>query len=218
MRNKSVGAALVGASLFVISSAAYASIPASDGSIQGCYAKSDGLTGGLHSKGDLRVIDSGACRSYETPLSWNQRGVPGPTGPIGPAGPTGPPGPAGPGSQAPVYYAARPFSFDGFETLPASRRYTVVLSKSLPAGSYLVQADAMFSAETEGGVDCQLRSGDAFQVGYGYVIPATAPNTTVSIIWAISHASGAVDLACRTSNGMGIATATILATQVASVS
>ena len=45
---------------------AYATIPGSSGTINGCYEKRTGI---------LRVIDSDAgakCTSYETPISWNQ--------------------------------------------------------------------------------------------------------------------------------------------------
>ena len=43
--------------------------------------------------GRLRAVAApAACRSSETPISWNQQG---PTGPAGPAGPAGPPGPKG---------------------------------------------------------------------------------------------------------------------------
>jgi hypothetical protein len=58
----------------------YASIPDSNGLIHGCYANRGG---------GLRVIDTGAgenCHaSKETPLSWNQSGLPGATGPTGPS-------------------------------------------------------------------------------------------------------------------------------------
>lgn len=82
-------------------SVAYAAIPGPDGSIKGCYAKTNGIVLGIpHSKGDLRVVDSAEpCRAYEAAVAWNQAGIKGdigPIGPSGPAGPTGPPGPSGP--------------------------------------------------------------------------------------------------------------------------
>jgi hypothetical protein len=50
--------------------------------------------------GLVRVVDDGACRRMETPLTWNKRGVRGPRGYAGAQGPAGPaggePGPAGP--------------------------------------------------------------------------------------------------------------------------
>ena len=84
---------------------ALATIPATGGTISGCYEKKTGI---------LRVIDAEAgktCLSFETPISWNQKGpkgdqgiaglagpagAPGPTGEAGPQGPKGDTGPAGP--------------------------------------------------------------------------------------------------------------------------
>jgi hypothetical protein len=59
---------------------AYATIPDGQGVIHACYKAN---------KGDLRVVDDGACASGEVPLVWNQ------TGPQGPPGAQGPEGPAG---------------------------------------------------------------------------------------------------------------------------
>jgi hypothetical protein len=52
--------------LALVAGVAYAAIPASDGTISGCYEKRTGL---------LRVIDKEAgktCLSFENPISWNQ--------------------------------------------------------------------------------------------------------------------------------------------------
>jgi hypothetical protein len=75
----------------------YAAIPGADGQIKACYANTNGLLLGIpHSKGDLRVVDEGeACRSYETTLKWNQKGIKGDTGATGAAGSLGPVGPVG---------------------------------------------------------------------------------------------------------------------------
>src|SRR3954451_11613767 len=71
---------------------AVASIPAGDGTINGCYA-----TNGL--KGALRVVDSPSdCTRFETAISWNQKGqqgVPGIQGEPGQKGDKGDTGPAG---------------------------------------------------------------------------------------------------------------------------
>jgi hypothetical protein len=94
---------------------ALATIPGSNGVINGCYEKRTGL---------LRVIDTEAgktCTQYETPIRWNQegpkgetgaqgppgakgdKGEPGAAGPAGPQGDTGPQGPQGePGPQGEV--------------------------------------------------------------------------------------------------------------------
>jgi len=82
---------------------AWATIPASNGVINGCYQKIDGV---------LRIVDAAdACRASELPTSWNQtgqQGVQGPTGPkgdqgekgaTGATGPSGPKGDTGPAGQ-----------------------------------------------------------------------------------------------------------------------
>ncbi|MFI5730659.1 collagen-like protein [Kribbella sp. NPDC051587] len=58
--------------------------------VSACVGKLTGL---------VRVIDPAkkqTCTSLERPMSWNQRGVPGPAGAVGPAGPAGAQGPQGP--------------------------------------------------------------------------------------------------------------------------
>jgi hypothetical protein len=73
------------------SSAAYAAIPSTDGSIKGCYATTDDLLLGIpHSKGDTRIVDAAeACRPYERAISWNQAGTPGLPGANGTNGTNG---------------------------------------------------------------------------------------------------------------------------------
>lgn len=69
--------------LFAIgSTVALASIPASDGLITGCYAKTSG---------DLRVIDASgsSCKGNEIKLEWNQQGPQGDQGEQGPPGLSG---------------------------------------------------------------------------------------------------------------------------------
>jgi type VI secretion system secreted protein Hcp len=73
---------------------AIAAIPASDGTIHGCYsttATSPTLPG------ELRIVDEGVnCAATEQTLTFNQRG---PTGPAGPPGEPGPPGDSGSGTD-----------------------------------------------------------------------------------------------------------------------
>lgn len=108
LRRPAVATALgLTAIVAVLVGVASAAIPAADGTIKACYARTNGLLLGIpHSKGDLRIVDENeACRSYETAIGWNQRGTQGPQGPAGAAGPRGPmgdTGPAGPvGVQGP---------------------------------------------------------------------------------------------------------------------
>ena len=87
-----------GAIVVVSVGVAYAAIPhSSTGVISGCYGKTTGI---------LRVIDAQAgkhCLSFETPISWNQKGLkgdngdPGAPGLAGLAGASGPAGATGPG-------------------------------------------------------------------------------------------------------------------------
>ena len=61
-------------------------IPGADGEIDGCYGNN----------GSLRVVPDGeSCRSAETALAWNQKGVQGDPGPQGEKGDKGDPGPQG---------------------------------------------------------------------------------------------------------------------------
>src|SRR2546428_13450497 len=63
-------------------------IPDPSGLIHGCY---DNATGAMRV-----VVSATSCSPTETPLSWNQTGVPGAPGPIGLPGVAGPGGAAGP--------------------------------------------------------------------------------------------------------------------------
>jgi hypothetical protein len=148
-----VVALAVGGAVFGIATAVQASIPDASGVIHGCYGKP-----GTPQKGELRVIDTGtgeACRYYENPLSWNQRGVTGPTGARGQTGPTGPKGFTGPtgssgatGATGPSgsshgYSASAttfvPLTFCVPSTFPCYTTFDqVVAVSSLPAGNYLV--------------------------------------------------------------------------------
>lgn len=96
-RNRVVGFAMLVA-IVVAGGVAYASIPASNGTLHGCYR-----TAGGDNQGQLRIVENASnCRNNETPLTFNQQGVAGPagptgaTGPTGAAGATGATGPAGP--------------------------------------------------------------------------------------------------------------------------
>lgn len=73
----------------------YASIPAPNGTINGCYKTNN------PGQGALIVIDSNsACPNGTTSLNWNQTGPQGPAGPTGATGATGPQGPQGPAGMA----------------------------------------------------------------------------------------------------------------------
>jgi Collagen triple helix repeat (20 copies) len=99
-------ALIVGLSLGLVSSIAYASIPAPGGLISGCVSTAQ--VQGQHALTLLDTAQSTVCQAGQTLINWNQTGPVGPQGPkgdlgatgaqgpIGPAGPSGPAGPAGP--------------------------------------------------------------------------------------------------------------------------
>ena len=73
--------------LFAMGGLAMAAIPASNGTIKGCYKKN---------KGTLRVVsDKKKCKKSERTLTWNQRGATGQAGSQGTQGPAGDTGAAG---------------------------------------------------------------------------------------------------------------------------
>jgi type VI secretion system Hcp family effector len=72
---------------------AIAAIPASDGTIHGCYSTTATPP---TLAGQLRIVDEGVnCAATEQTLTFNQQG---PAGPSGPQGDPGPPGDSGSGS------------------------------------------------------------------------------------------------------------------------
>jgi Collagen triple helix repeat (20 copies) len=99
-RHRVATAVVVAVAALAVGGIAYATIPAADGTISGCY---DTKTGAL------RVYDTGStkipgCSSKEAALTWSQTGPQGPTGargatgaqgPTGAQGATGPQGPTG---------------------------------------------------------------------------------------------------------------------------
>src|ERR1700690_1291776 len=85
MRKRDLIAATAGAlaATALAGGVAWAAIPGSDGTIQGCYGKVGGL---------LRVIDPSKgerCLGAEVPISWNQKGSKGDPGVKGDSGAKG---------------------------------------------------------------------------------------------------------------------------------
>jgi hypothetical protein len=126
---------LASASAALMGGAIYASIPAPDGVITGCYKKSGGA---------LRVIDTardGCDRNIEQAISWNQVGPQGPQGPVGPQGPpgptglTGPMGPTGPAGPAGVGSSRANFIGRLSGAFPTDGQFRVVLEKTVGAGN-----------------------------------------------------------------------------------
>lgn len=87
MKGRNLIAAAIGAMVVaaVAGGVAWATIPDAGGIIHTCYSQATGT---------WRPIDypTAKCKSGETQLDFNQKGVKGDTGPQGPAGTSGPPG------------------------------------------------------------------------------------------------------------------------------
>jgi hypothetical protein len=113
-----------------------------------------------HNTGTARIVTSRTkCRHGERRLSWNSVG---PAGSAGPGGATGSAGSEGkPGANGAVAdYAA---SYNG--AIPISPlKENVVLTKTIPPGSYLISAKTIAAAEGYGGV-AQLNCGLTISVG-----------------------------------------------------
>lgn len=86
MRTKGLVTGLAGGAvgLLVAGSVAWTAIPSHDGVIRGCYTKLGGV---------VRLVDpargQGCHPSLEVPISWSQKGAPGPQGPAGADGSDG---------------------------------------------------------------------------------------------------------------------------------
>lgn len=179
--------------VLVLGIIAYASIPDANGVIHGCYKKSGGT---------LRVIDDATsqCDSRaETAIQWSQ------TGPQGPQGPTGPQGPAG-------YSLATSATSEGV-TLPP-RQFTQIQSKDLPAGNWVISANAIIAYDGATAVpnlfltSCELRSGSTV-VGYASdwgsesAIQLVAKTLPLNGIATLSE-PGTVSVWCYATLGEGI--------------
>jgi hypothetical protein len=201
--------------LILLVTIAYASIPGSDGVFYGCYKKSGG---------SLRVIDRSVtnCSKDETLISWNQTGPEGPQGPVGPQGPQGEPGPAGPqgiegpagpaGPQGPSGITSATFAFLTVSSAGITDTMTQVLSKPLPAGNWVVIANAGISNNPEtvheeiksGG--CELRDGTVTigRGGWGGFISedwGLSNNVSLNGGTAFPEGGGVVSLWCYASGG-----------------
>jgi hypothetical protein len=136
---KVAGVGVLALSMVTIGSVASAAGP--EPLINGCVGKLTGL---------LRVIDparSQTCSKLETPISWSQRGVPGPVGPTGATGPAGPVGPQGPAGGDALW--ARVQTRDAEDHAYAA----TLVSKSRVVGMTLNQADFTYRIQFDRPVD-----------------------------------------------------------------
>ncbi|HMQ03597.1 MAG TPA: collagen-like protein [Pyrinomonadaceae bacterium] len=120
--------------------------------------------------GQLRLLTPpDTCKNSEAQVNWGIQGPPGPagetgaTGSTGSTGATGQTGATGPGGTSQVFYA-RDHTFYG--ALGDAR--LTVLSKSVPAGSYVIHAKVYLgtlSLSEFHYANCELSTGDVASVG-----------------------------------------------------
>lgn len=242
-----VGASIALAGALVATGAvlvASAEIPSSsDGVIHGCYQR----PGLLANPGALRVVDTEAgqrCRSNETALSWRQIGETGPAGPAGPQGPAGaagpqgeegpagppgaqgepgPAGPPGPAATTDVHFVSLPNALDHSSPALNSDQGHVqtILSKSLPAGQYLLEAKVTVLSDFPDGdalIECRLpgASDNAHLSARDFV----RHTDHMSITSAVTGEGGPVELVCESRNldpSVSVVAASLLATEVDSI-
>jgi type VI secretion system secreted protein Hcp len=151
---------------------AYASIPASDGTISACVGPA---------LGSVRIIDSGAsCSKLETPVHWNQKGPKGDTGATGVTGAKGDTGAAGTtGAQGPQGPAG-PAGSSGSGGASAA---PIIGGEALAGGT----ADAYLKLEDSSG----LIPGDSTAPGYESQIDVKAFSFGVSNTGTGSASGGA---------------------------
>jgi hypothetical protein len=93
----------------------------------------------------------------------------------------------------------------------------VVLSKTVPAGSYVAEArlHALQFSDVNNNVQCTLPG----SAGYTQLRPAsdTGRDQDISITSAFEHAGGSVELRCTAESRIEVAAATLLLTTVDSV-
>jgi len=206
-----IASAVVLLSVLIGAVAMHATIPAANGVISACYEK----TGG-----NLRIIDEAdSCKSNQTFISWNQVGPPGPIGPAGPKGDTGPTGPQGPkgdsgvagpagprGPAGPAGISAATFAPFSSVSVNIEKDYARVASKTLPVGSWAIQANAiLYDSTFQGDVfatDCQLRKNGTDVIGAAVDYRGRAGNGNAATLPInggvfVDSGSATVDVWCR---------------------
>ena len=184
----------------------------------------------VRSGGAIRIVgDPGVCNPAETPLTWNQQGVPGERGPQGPQGEEGPPGTT----------ATSHVFFNGFSIgigtggqgvlLGFRNELTPVLTLQLPAGAYTVDARLDFTFSTTRDASAQIHCSLPGNAGTFFFLDSSerpgklqsSASTQREITTAINHPGGALTLTCSASSfesvGTTVQNATLLATPVGAI-
>jgi hypothetical protein len=140
--------------------------------IHACVKKTSGVT---------RIVGAKTkCKRSEQRLSWNTAG---PKGAAGAPGPPGSPGTAGATGAAGAAGAVAGFVASELQVEPVEERPTVIVSKLLPPGSYVVSAKSELAASSKAAETAEVECGM-------FDAPGTTPPVTGSTldlaIWAAS--------------------------------
>jgi hypothetical protein len=164
------------------------------GSITGKQIRNGSLTGAKIKNGSLGVSD--LSRTAVASLR-GAAGAKGDTGAAGQPGAQGPPGPPG----APGIVTPQTDSL-GNKNLPANST-TTVLTKAVPAGTYVVIAKLNMFATTTDTVSCDIEAGNV-DVDQARWEPAAANMTNPLTMQAVTAASPAepLEIVCGTAAGV----------------
>lgn len=204
-----LAAAAASAAALAVAGVAFGAIPGTGGVISACYDNQIGLARIYDAQGSTPK----ACGRNETAISWNQQGPKGDkgdTGPQGPAGPTGatgaagPAGPAGPagaaGPAGPAGPAGTSLAYSGSRGEVAVAGQTTIISKTLPAGNYVVTAHVdtfspSFADDAFGRCDIPGDTASFFFPDGDDI------NGNATLTAAVAHPGGAFLLTCTETGG-----------------
>ncbi len=176
--------------LLIVVTVIYATIPAPNGVIYGCYNKSGG---------SLRVIDNAVtkCGSNETQLTWNQTGPQGPTGSQGlqgASGSTGSQGPAGPTGATGATGPSHAYFIADKSNNAITLQYldlTTLLTLRVPAGAYVIDARTGVSNGAMPGTVTQLAH---CSVSYDPQTQTSLGDGVSATTWPLVNVNGSYDV------------------------
>jgi hypothetical protein len=207
---------------FAVAGVAFGAIPGANGVIASCYSQATGTWRPI----DVEKSPADKCKASEKQLSWNQQGTKGdkgdtgPQGPAGPAGPAGPEGPAGPaGPAGPSGPAGTSAGFSSSVDSVTLAGRTSVLSKTLPAGKYILVATVELEnkdldSTSWGSCDLSRQSGIIASTGT-HIVDDIADLESLTMTGAIDHGGGSILIACtETQANVDVRTASLVAVKV----
>ena len=228
-----VGLALLGALAAI--GVGYAAIPGAGDVIHGCYNT------GSNPSGQLRLIDAEAgvkCAKNEKALAFNQKGPKGdkgdkgdaclPSDPacVGPRGDVGLQGPKGdkgdPGAPGADGAPGAPGTSDAFHannlftfSQGISSETVTVISKQVPAGSYVINAKAQLVDPRADGLNarCVMRAGGALVDDTGTIHVSGSESVAFQGV-AANFAGGMLLVECNESTGTVLSVSKVMLTAI----